>query len=241
MKLQDKIILITGGSSGIGKAMVYAFSKEGSTVIFTYNAKEQEAENIAQETNSLAIKVDLHNESDIESLFQTISKKYGKLDVLINNAGINTSDELDLTIWRDIFEVNVFAVVSITEKAIKLMKNGCKILNTSSIYAEGKAAFTGKPAYDASKAAISNFTQVLAKRVAPKILVNAIAPGYVRTPLWDKKNRTEGDFAEYGKEQLIERMIQPEEIAEMAVTIVKSDAMTGEVVVVDGGISLKTI
>lgn len=241
MKLQNKVVLITGGSSGIGKALVYAFAKESSKVIFTYNSKQQDAKNIARENNSLAIKVDFHQEENIESLFQQVTEKYGTLDVLINNAGVNTSDDLDLATWKDVFQVNVFSVVSVTKKAITLMQHGGKILNISSIYAEGKAAFTGKPAYDASKAAISNFTQVLAKKMAPGILVNAIAPGYVRTPLWDKKNRTDEDFTEFGKEQLIERMIMPEEIAEMAVAIVKSDVMTGEIIVVDGGISLKTI
>ena len=119
------------------------------------------------------------------------------------------------------------------------MKTGGKILNISSVYADGKACWKGLSAYGAAKAAVSHFTQTLAKNLAPKILVNAIAPGYVKTPLW--KDTTEEGFKESGKEQLIERMIEPSEIAHMAVAIVENDAMTGEVVIIDGGISLKTI
>lgn len=240
MILKDKIVLITGGSSGIGRAMVAAFAKEGSKVVFTYNTKAKEAEDVAKENSALAVKVDLHSEKDMENLFTGIQEKFGILDVLINNAGINRPRGLfDPNDWREIFQVNLFSVVFCTGKAVELMKNGGKILNTSSIYAEGKACYKGIAPYGASKAAISHYTQMLAKNLAPNILVNAIAPGYVKTPLW--KNTSEEEFEESGKEQLIERMILPEEIAEMALAIVKSDAMTGEVVVVDGGISLKTV
>lgn len=119
------------------------------------------------------------------------------------------------------------------------MQNGGKILNISSIYAEGKACYKGLPANGASKAAVSHFTQVMAKNLAPRILINAIAPGYVKTPLW--QDTSEADYLESGKEQLIERMIIPEEIAQMAIAIINNDAMTGEIVVIDGGISLKTV
>lgn len=241
MKLKDKVVLITGGSSGIGKAMVMAFAKEGSNVVFTYNSKKKESEDIIKEVEklgvkALSVKVDMHSEDDIERLFDQIKE----LDVLVNSAGINRPRDLfDLKVWREVFEINLFAVVLCTEKAVGLMENGGKILNISSIYAEGKACWKGLPAYGASKAAISHFTQTLAKNLAPKILVNAIAPGYVKTPLWI--DTSEEDFEASGNEQLVERMIMPEEIAEMAVAIVKNDAMTGEVVVVDGGISLKTV
>ena len=118
------------------------------------------------------------------------------------------------------------------------MKEG-KILNISSIYAEDKTAWQGKAGYAASKAAVNNLTRTFAKQLAPSILVNAIAPGYVDTESWDEFPK---EVKERSKaEQLIERMINPSEIADMAVAIIKNDAMTGEVVVVDGGLSLKTV
>ncbi len=245
MKLKDKVVLVTGGSSGIGKAIVTAFAKEGSNVIFTYNSKEKESVDISIEVEKLgvkgvSVKVDMHSEDDIKKLFEVIKKEFKTLDILVNNAGINRPRDLfDTKVWKEVFQVNLFSVVLCTEKAVELMSKGGKILNISSIYAEGKACWKGLPAYGASKAAISHFTQTLAKNLAPKILVNAIAPGYVKTPLW--VDTSEQEFIESGGEQLIERMIQPEEIADMAVVIAKNDAMTGEIVVVDGGLSLKTV
>ncbi|MEK6953209.1 MAG: SDR family oxidoreductase [Nanoarchaeota archaeon] len=245
MKLKDKVVLITGGSSGIGKAMVMAFAKEGCNIIFTYNTKREESEAIVKEIEQLgvkgdSVKVDMRSEDNIQKLFDHVKEKFKTLDILVNNVGINRPRDLfDTKVWKEIFQVNLFSVVFCTGKAVEMMKNGGKILNISSIYAEGKACWKSLPAYGASKAAISHFTQTMAKNLAPKILINAIAPGYVKTPLWT--DTSEEDFENSGKDQLIERMIMPEEIAEMAIAIVKNDAMTGEVVVVDGGISLKTV
>ena len=94
-------------------------------------------------------------------------------------------------------------------------------------------------AYSSAKAAVNSFTQTLAKSLAPKINVNAISPGYVDTPMWS--HTTEDEKKVFGKDQLIGRFVRAEEVADMAVAIIKNEAMTGEVVVIDGGLSLKTI
>jgi 3-oxoacyl-[acyl-carrier protein] reductase len=245
MKLNSKVALVTGGSSGIGRAIVLALAKEGCNVVFTYNSKKDESNAIVKEIEGLgvkgvAIKVDMRSEDDIHGLFDTFTKQFETLDILVNNAGINQPRDLfRATVWKEVFQVNLFSAVACTEKAVELMKESGKILNISSIYAEGKACWKGLAAYGASKAAISHFTQTLAKNLAPNILVNALAPGYVKTPLWG--DVSEADFEESGNEQLIQRMINPEEIADIAIAVIKNDAMTGEVVVVDGGISLKTV
>ena len=177
---------------------------------------------------------------DFKFVYEEVKNKYGHLDVLVNNAGINPRGELfDLDLWRQIFEVDVFAVVATTGKLLGLMSGGGKIINISSIYSEGKTAWKAMPAFGAAKAAINNLTQTIAKNLAPKILVNAIAPGYVRTPLWG--NKTETEFNKTGKDQLIERMINPEEVASMALELARNDAMTGEIIIIDGGLSLKTV
>lgn len=242
MDLKNKVVVVTGGSSGIGKAISIALAKEGCKVVFTYNSNEKGANETLNEIGKAAykFKVDMQNEEDIKTLFDFVKEKFGKLDILINNAGQNRPRDLfDMKVWKEIFQVVLFSVVSCSGKAVELMNGGGKILNISSIFGEDKASWKGLPAYGAAKAAVNHFTRSMAKNFAPNILVNAIAPGYVQTPLW--RETTEKEFRESGKEQLIERMIQPEEIADMAMAIVKNDAMTGEVVVIDGGLSLKTI
>lgn len=243
MDLKNKIAVVTGGSSGIGRAICAVLAKEGCKVVFTYNSNEKGANETLKEVGKggYKFKVDMHNEGDIKTLFAFVKEKFGKLDILVNNAGQNRPRDLfNMKIWKEIFQVVLFSVVSSSGKAVELMSNGRgRILNISSIFGEDKASWKGLPAYGAAKAAVNHFTRSMAKNFAPNILVNAIAPGYVKTPLW--KNTTEEEFEESGKEQLIERMILPEEIAQMAVSVLKNDAMTGEVVVVDGGLSLKTI
>ncbi len=242
MNLKDKFALVTGGSSGIGQAICISLAGEGCNVIFTYNSNEKGADETLSKLNSNSFKhkIDLQNENEIPDLFKFVKEKFGKLDILVNNAGINRPRGLfEPDDWRKVFEVDLFSVVNITGKSVELMGKTGKILNITSVYGEGKACFKGIAPYGAAKAALNHYTQMLAKNLAPNILVNAIAPGYVKTPLW--KNTTEAEFESSGKEQLIERMISPSEIAEMATAVIKSDAMTGEIVMVDGGISLKTI
>lgn len=242
MDLKNKTAIVTGGSSGMGQAISVALVKEKCKVIFTYNSNEKGAENTLKMIgeNGEKFKVDFHSEKDMRKLFDFVDEKFGKLDILVNNVGVNRPRGLfNPDNWKEIFQVDLFSVVFCTGKAVELMKNKGRILNISSIYGEGKACFKGIAPYGAAKAALNHYTQMLAKNLAPGILANAIAPGYVKTPLW--KDSTEADFVEAGKEQLIERMIMPDEIAQMAVAVIKSDAMTGEIVVVDGGISLKTV
>lgn len=241
MDLKNKYALVTGGSSGIGQAICLALAKEQCNVIFTYNTNEDGADKTLQDLtkNSFKIKVDMQNGDDIKNLFNFVKEKFGKLDILVNNHGINRPRGLfESDDWRKIFEVDLFSIVDITGKAVEMMDTG-KIINITSVYGEAKACYKGIAPYGAAKAALNHYTVMLAKNLAPKILVNAVAPGYVRTPLWGKK--TEEEFNESGKEQLIERMIDPSEIADMVVAVSKNDAITGEVVMVDGGISLKTV
>lgn len=242
MNLKDKVVFITGASSGIGQAIASKMADEGAIVLFTYNSNEKGAEETLKKVGDKGsmFKVDMHDEDGIKEVFSKLNDRYGKLDVLINNAGINSPRGLfDSNDWREVFQVDLFSVVLTTGLAVDLMKDGGKILNITSIYGDGKACYKGIAPYGAAKAALNHYTQILAKNLSPKILVNAIAPGYVKTPLWG--DTSEKEFEESGKEQLIERMILPGEIAQMAIAVVKNDAMTGEIVIVDGGISLKTI
>lgn len=242
MNLKGKVAVVTGGSSGIGQAICIALANEGCKVIFTYNSNEKGADETLKNLNheSVKFKVDVTDPSEVISLFEFIKNKYKKIDILVNNAGFSHSnDYFDIDSWKKSFEINVLGYLRIIKESISIMSSGAKILNISSVYAEDKVAWPGKSADAASKAAINNITRTLAKSLAPKVLVNAIAPGYVDTKLWDEFGADEKNNAK--NELLIERLIKPDEIADMAVAIVKNDAMTGEVVVVDGGLSLKTV
>ncbi|EKD80087.1 MAG: aldose dehydrogenase [uncultured bacterium] len=234
MILKDKIALVTGGSSGIGKAIAEALQDTGCQVIITYNTHKTNNPKFTE------FPVDLREPNSIRTLFESISKQFSKLDILVNSAGVNTmGDPFDMNVWRDVFQVDLFSLVDITGHAVNLMKSGGKIINISSIYSYGKVAYKQLSAYSAAKAALNNYTETLAKNLAPKINVNAIAPGYVKTPMWGE--RTDEDFDRNGKEQLIERMIDPTEIASMALELARNDALTGEIIIIDGGLSLKTV
>jgi len=245
MVLKNKRALITGASSGIGQAIAISLAREGCNIIFTYNKNSKGASQTEKSINkynvkTTSVKVDLSKKSDIEKLFSQIEKKYEKIDILINNAGINKGGELlDPSFWRMLFEIDLFSIVSCINKSIKFMEKGSKILNITSCYGEEKGGYKGLIAYSAAKAALNSLTRTLAKHLAPNIYVNAVAPGYVDTPLWG--NLTDEQKAIEGKDQLIERMIEPEEIANMAVAVLKNDAVNGEVIQVDGGILLKTV
>jgi 3-oxoacyl-[acyl-carrier protein] reductase len=233
MVLKNKIVLVTGGSSGIGQAIANSLHESGCQVIITYNTHKPNNSKFTE------LQVDFNSEESTEKLFAQIKKKFGKIDILVNSAGVNTAGKpFDLEVWKKVFQIDLFALISITGKAVEMMKDGGKIINISSVYAEGKAAWKEVSAYAAAKAAVSNYTQTLAKNLAPKILVNAIAPGYVRTPIWDKYTQ---DIIEESKtEPLIKRFIEPEEIASIALELIRNDAITGEIIVIDGGLSLKS-
>jgi len=243
MNLKDKIAVVTGGSSGIGQAICIALSKEGCKVVFTYNSNEKGADETLKELgeDSFKFKVDLQNEEEIKGLFNFVKEKFGKLDILVNDAGVEvlSDDPLDLSTWKKTFEADLYWAVACTKYAVKVIGESGRILNISSEYADEWMGYKDSIAYSAAKAALNNFTKTIAKSLAPKINVNAISPGYVDTPMW--KHTTSDQKRIFGKDQLIERFIKPEEIADMAVAIIKNDAMTGEVVVVDGGLSLKTV
>jgi 3-oxoacyl-[acyl-carrier protein] reductase len=246
MELKDKVILITGGSSGIGRAIALEFARHQTHIFFTYSQNESGAKETASQIESLcstaqAIKANSTKPEEIESVFEKINQKHQHLDILVNNAGrhIFSKDQLAATYWRDNFDTYLFPAVAYTQQALKYMTQGGKIINTSSIYGNEYVGETGLMPYSAAKAAINSFTRTLAKMVAPAITVNAIAPGYVETPGWG--TLTEERKQQLGHDQLIDRFIKPQEIAQAAVMLAQNDAITGEIIIVDGGLSLKTL
>lgn len=244
-KLAGKIALITGGTSGIGGSTAVLFAQEGAQVIIVgRDAKKgmQQEKKMA----TLGYKVeyfscDVSNMEDIRALRQMIDKKYGRLDILFNNAGIlltGALDEITDTDWDHSYNVNVKAMMHMCQVFIDLLKkNHGVILNNASInglncYIKGKRSYM----YATSKAAAIQFTRYLAKNYAPDIRVNVLCPGMTVTNLF-----TNRDFSRFKDVNLLGRMAQPEEIAKVALFLVSDDAsfVTGAVIVADGGETIK--
>ncbi len=245
MKLTNKFALVTGASKGIGAATAIALAKEGCSVIINYKTDGRSAKKVLDQCNAhsasnMTIKADISDKVAVRKMFQQIGKQCSSLHVLVNNAG--TFDEHDnptnVEAFENLFQTNFLGHISIIKHTLKLMKRG-KIVNVSSIH--GRLGY-GRPtaiAYAAFKAALENYTKNLAKDLAPRILVNAVAPGRVATPMWGNPNVRQQK--KYGEVHLIKRMIQPEEIADAITFLVKNDAMCGEILTIDGGYRLNDI
>jgi len=245
MKLENKISLITGASKGIGKAVAIALSKEGAVVVINYLSDGKEAQNVLSECNKYSsgnfiVKADITNEDEVKTMFKDVKEHFGSLDILINNAAIFdlTDNPTNLKAFENIWNINFFSQVRVTKYTLKLMNEG-KIINVSSIHGRLGYGHPNAIAYSALKAAFESYTKNLAKNLAPKILVNAIAPGRTLTPMWG--DLTKEKEKELGEDQLINRFILPEEIADGIIFLLRNDAVCGEILTIDGGMSLKTL
>lgn len=236
--LQNKTILITGSSRGIGAAIAILAKSYGADIILHGKTESNELKKLASKLEAPYFFCDLTDENTVMKKI----KKLKKVDILVNNAGINPSKTfLDLTLdeWRLIHEVNVLGVVSICKAIIPKMirKHKGKIINITSI--KGFSHVSGKPAYASSKAEIIRITSSMAEELAPyNILVNAVAPGFTSTEM--TKSTLSPKIQSQIKKIPLKRMADPVEIAE-AVLFLGSDKanyITGQTIVVDGGYTI---
>jgi 3-oxoacyl-[acyl-carrier protein] reductase len=243
MKLKDKVAIITGSSKGMGEATALLFAKEGAKIVT--NSRSEEKEKSAREEIEKAggvaifVKADISIPKDVNRLFKETVDSFGTVDILINNAGVhNPKDFFELTKedWEKILHVNLIGTFLCCQKAAKVMldhKSG-RIINIASVRGLPHCARSGNMDYSASKAGVINLTKSLAKKLAPNIQVNAIAPGPTDTPMntWKKEDL---------KNTYLGRLMQPEEIAKTALFLAAEapPSLTGEVIVVDGGYNLK--
>jgi len=254
-RLKDKVALVTGAASGIGRATAKLFGQEGARVVVTdiSPAGEQVAQEI-RAAGGLAFFV-VHDVTD-EVTWQKVMARtvdvYGRLDVLVNNAGIAISRsvaEMTMAEWREQMAVNLDAVFLGTKYAVRTMrlgKRGGSIINVASV--SGLVGSPGTAAYSASKGGVRMLTKAVAMECAPEsIRVNAVFPGGVRTPIWRNAEWWDGFVQQVGSEDEawkklegaspLGRMAEPEDIAE-AILYLASDAsryVTGTDLVVDGG------
>lgn len=250
MNLKDKVVLVTGSSKGIGEAAAIVFAKEGAKVIVNYRKSREHGERVFEEVkkyspDSMLISADVSDEEEVANMFADIKNKYGGIDILVNNAGDAQHIDIiqdDLEAWEYQMKNNFFSTVMCSREFLKInvdSETTKKIINISSVWGFEDKCQPNYMAYGASKAAMNSFTKNLAKKYAPHILVNAVAPGYVLTPHWGPM--TEEDIKSNGNEQLIQRFITLEEVSDSIIFVAKNDGLTGEVLLIDGGIGLKTI
>ncbi|MDD4294878.1 MAG: 3-oxoacyl-[acyl-carrier-protein] reductase [Candidatus Omnitrophica bacterium] len=246
MCFKEKIVIITGGSRGIGKACALSFAEAGAKVIFTYNTNKAAALSLENELNSmsggcLAVCADVSDYSACRQLADSVISKYERIDILVNNAGIVRDRALmmmKLEDWQDVINVNLNGVFNMSRVCITTMlkqKTGC-IINMSSV--GGMIGMPRQTNYSAAKAGIIGFSKSLAKEVAPyNVRVNTICPGYVET---DMLNDLKDDI----KEKIVaeipaKRMGLPQDIAELCLFLASDKAkyIIGETIKIDGGLT----
>lgn len=245
-----KVIMVTGGAGGIGEAVCEKFAQElksNSTIILHYhssadNAKRIEARLKKQYGSTVdLIKCDLTDESAVENMARALLAKYKKIDVLVNNAGFVADKELKDRTWGDFektFRVNLFAPFLLSKILGQEMfkSKGGHIVNVSSI--SGMDAFIPSSIdYDASKAALNAVTRDLATAFAPHVNVNAIAPGWVDTPM--NKEFTEAEKKELADTNLKKRFAAPSEMAGLIyfLTTEAANFINGSIIPIDGGLN----
>ncbi|OAY42264.1 NADPH-dependent aldehyde reductase 1, chloroplastic [Manihot esculenta] len=251
-KLRGKVALVTGGDSGIGRAVCYSFALEGATVAFTY-VKSQEDKD-AQDTlqilkkdksadakDPMAIPADLGFDENCKKVVDEVVNAYGRIDILVNNAAeqhkSTSVEDIDEERLERVFRTNFFSYFFMTSRCLRHMKEGSSIINTTSVN-----AYKGNPAlldYTSTKGAIVAFTRGLSLQLVSRgIRVNGVAPGPIWTPLIPA-SMSEEEVANFGKEVPMKRAGQPSEVAPCFVFLACehcSSYITGQVLHPNGGV-----
>lgn len=245
MNLTGKHILVTGASSGIGSAIAVACAERGATVLVNYRNNRKGADQTLREVNKRAngflFQADLTNVDEIEKMFREIRERVGAIDIVVNNAGeAQPGDFFNDAIWKDQFDSIFFSALHVSQLFLRQAPDAPlrKILNITSSYGNLNGGNTEYFAYSVAKAALASLTVTLAK-ANNNVLVNGIAPGYTWTPAWEGISDEEKRLCE--SRTTINRFITPDEIAHTAVAILENNAITGQIITVDGGLSLQSI
>lgn len=238
----EKIAIVTGGSRGIGRAIVEALARKRIKVIANYNHSEEKAKELKTQLEKENIFIDIYQadvskRKEVKQMIEYVIKKYGKIDILINNAGISQEKMFqDITDedWDNVMKVNLYSVFCTTQETISYMisqKNGC-IINISSIY--GVSGGSCAVAYSATKAGIDGMTKALAKELGPSnIRVNSIAPGSMNTDM--NAYLTKEERKEIEEETPLGRMGEGVDIAKCVEWLVEDNFTTGQVISINGG------
>ena len=247
MKLAGKVAVVTGGSRGIGKAIVWALAREGAKVAFVYRSNQEAAEQLVKDLEldqreALAIQADVADKARADAVVEQVLEKWETIDILVNNAGI-IRDGLLATMneenWQDVIQTNLSSGYNFSQAVIRTMMSARsgRIVNMSSVAA--RYGNSGQANYAASKGGIEGFTRCLATEVARRgITVNAVAPGFIETDMTEAVRNAAG--SEIKKHIPTRRLGQPEDIANAVLFLAgdESSYITGQVLAVDGGLTL---
>jgi 3-oxoacyl-[acyl-carrier protein] reductase len=246
-KLSNKVAVVTGASKGIGANIAKSLASEGASVVVNYSSGKKGAEKVVADIvasggKAIAVQADVSKSADVQRLFAETNQAYGKLDVLVNNAGIYQFSELaEITEeqFHRMFNTNVLGLILATQQAVKLFgPEGGTVINISS--AVTRLAPASSTVYTATKGAVDAATQVLAKELGPKnIRVNSINPGLVETDGTLTAGFIGSDFQKHFESQTpLGRIGQTNDIAPIAVFLASSDSgwMTGETLLASGGL-----
>jgi 3-oxoacyl-[acyl-carrier protein] reductase len=246
MNLLNKVAIVTGGGTGIGKATSIALAGRGAHVVVNYSRSKSDADETVQWINSngghaLAIQADVSHDVEVRDMVEQIVQQFGTIDLLVNNASITSHiplDDLDAAtddVWDHLFDVNVKGMFHCARAVAPYMKKSKQgaIVNLGSI--AGLTGLGSSLPYAVTKAAVHALTKSLARALAPDIRVNCVVPGAVATRWWAGK---EEQMKKLAPTLLLQRISTPEDIAQLICAALEQEAMTGQIITVDSGQTL---
>jgi glucose 1-dehydrogenase len=248
-RLRGKVAFVTGGDTGIGKAISLAMAREAASVVIDYHGERGPADAVVKEiegfgASAYAVGADVSNPDDVRQLVKETVERFGRLDIAVNNAGIEEQHpfvEMPLEVYEKTIAVDLTGVWVCTQAAVKQMiaqKQGGRVINISSIHEE--ISMPTNAAYCAAKGALRMLTRTLSVELAPYgITINNICPGAIDTPLDKSKKRNPHELQALLDEIPLRRMGTPDEVAHMAVYLASDQAayVTGASLFIDGGMS----
>jgi 3-oxoacyl-[acyl-carrier protein] reductase len=246
MDLKGAVAVVTGGNGGLGQRICHALAKEGVHLAVMYAQSREQAEGVAREMassyqiNAAAFQCDITDQAQVEKLVADVEKRFGRIDILVNDAAFNKSipftdiDSLTIEVWEKIMAVNLTGPLRLIKAVAPVMKRQGRgrIVNISSVAGLGP---TGSSiAYACSKAGLNHLTKCMAVALAPEVLVNCVAPGLLEGTRATSNLRSE-QIEKASSSSLLKKAADKDDCADMTVTMCRTETMTGQTVVIDSG------